>query len=237
MASAELGLDPARAGVGAVLLRSWAVGGLERQRAALAALRSAWERPWPGDTPPLACAALASVDGTGLLQYAQIDADRPESVGELTASRWHGDRELGAALPGSEPGPVAQLRPYRCAGTGGPVPSRPHVVAVSLTLAAASESSQREWADSVIAALASDPRPALGLRRAHFHLGADGTTILNLAEWDDEQSFRAWAGRPEPVEELTPEWRRVHDFAGVAGHRLAAYRWALAVGRPSAPRT
>jgi hypothetical protein len=44
--------------------------------------------------------------------------------------------------------------------------------------------------DAVLDALGSEGEPHPGLISAHFHISANGTQILNYAEWDDEDAHR-----------------------------------------------
>jgi hypothetical protein len=78
---------------------------------------------------------------------------------------------------------------------------------------------QRDWADTVIAALESDTEPMSGLSAANFFLPADGGHVLNLAEWTSADAHRA-AMKGGNVGEYgslgsSPEWEAARSHPGI----------------------
>ena len=88
---------------------------------------------------------------------------------------------------------------------------------------------QREWVDTVIAALESETDPMPGLCAATFFLSADGTHVLNLAEWTSADAHRAalQRGSVGPYGSLgeSPKWRATRSLPGMGEeHELRRYR-------------
>ncbi len=80
---------------------------------------------------------------------------------------------------------------------------------------------QRDWVDTVMAALEADPHPPSGLLSATFFLADDGAHVLNLAEWTSADAHRAALRRgTDPRAQHgsigdSPLWRAVRSHAGI----------------------
>lgn len=199
--------DIIRPDVSTVLVSQWAVGTPERQRAAADAMITEWKRaPQPEGFISFNC--LASTDGETLLNYTQwtgngswrefIRAARPALV-----------RGIEDAVPGVRPPEPVEYQLYRSSFShASQVPGC--IVIVSIETDGAELA--RQWVDTVIGALNADPEPRPGWISAHFHVSADGTQVLNYAEWIDEQAHREALEDSAP---LSAEWRRVQNMPGV----------------------
>ncbi|MEV7672236.1 antibiotic biosynthesis monooxygenase [Streptomyces sp. NPDC000963] len=158
--------DLYRPGVGAVLVSTWRVGTPERQRAAVEAVRKAWEgREWP-DPGLLSYSIYAGTDGDALLHYSQWTG---EEVYEDFVRTHRDDRnaEIDAAVPGIERVVLHRYAPPRPAGAPGP-DALPGAVSVV----------------SVVESGDGDAVAAGGIG-THVHRSADGTRVLVLTEWED----------------------------------------------------
>lgn len=72
--------------------------------------------------------------------------------------------------------------------------------------------------DGVFEALGTDPAPAPGGLAGHFHVGTDGTRVLNYAEWASAQAHIAALAAPgDGVGSRTPHWERMQPYPGVTG--------------------
>jgi hypothetical protein len=77
-------------------------------------------------------------------------------------------------------------------------------------------------------ALAADPNQHSGGIAAHFHLGTDGTRVLNYAEWESAQAhIDALAGDGDGVGSPTEPWHRVQTWPGLKGSTVSRYEYAL----------
>ncbi|CAM5483143.1 antibiotic biosynthesis monooxygenase [Streptomyces narbonensis] len=221
-----------RPGVEAVLVSTWSVGTPERQRAAVEAVRKAWEsREWP-DPRLLGYTVYCGTDGDTLLQYAQWATH--EAYDDFVHTRRDDrDAEIDAAVPGIERvEPHRYAPPYRTAvlneESAGAVPGL--VAAVEVEFDGPDAGRQRAWVDSVFTALAQDEgsQRIPGAIGAQFHLSADGTRALDLAEWESEQAHTAWlmSLATSPVGEA---WAAVANHPGIAGSRVRKFTPALSL--------
>ncbi|MFD3534268.1 antibiotic biosynthesis monooxygenase [Streptomyces sp. NPDC058664] len=219
-----------RPGVGAVLASTWRVGTPERQRAAVEAIRKAWEsREWP-DLGLLSYTVYAGTDGDTLLHYSQWTA---EQAYEDFVRTYRDDRnaEIDAAVPGIERVVLHRYAPpYRSAVLDGPsAGALPGVLAVvEVDFDGPDAERQRVWVDAVFTALDDDAgkRPAHGGIGAHFHLSTDGTRVLNVAEWESERAHAEWLAEDAPTGE---SWARVRRYPGLVGSRVRRYTPALSL--------
>ncbi|MEJ8656454.1 antibiotic biosynthesis monooxygenase [Streptomyces sp. MS1.AVA.4] len=222
--------DLTRSGVGSVKVSTWHVGTPERQRAAVEAIDRAWRlRDWP-DVGLLSYSVYTSNDGTALLHYSQWTGEDAYQEFSRTFRDERND-EIDAAVPGIERlglhtyelyrsgrSPEADLRVPGCVviveiGFDGPDPAR-----------------QRDWVDAVFTALEGDPHPHPGGISAHFHLGTDGTRVLNYAEWESERAHQEALEAPgDGVGSPTEEWERVRHHPGLTGSRVTRYTPALSL--------
>ncbi|MFE0735807.1 antibiotic biosynthesis monooxygenase [Streptomyces sp. NPDC058855] len=219
-----------RPGTGRVLVSTWRVGTPERQRAAVEAIRTAWEsRPWP-DPRLLSYSVHTGTDGDTLLHHSQW-TDEQAYHDFVRTHRDGRNAEIDAAVPGIERVVLHRYAPpYRSVpldpASAGAVPGV--LVAVEAEFADADAARQRAWVDAVCAALADDAgkRPAHGGIGAHFHLSADGTRVLNLAEWVSGRAYEDWRSGGGPLGEA---WTAVHRHPGLTGSRVRRYAPALSL--------
>ncbi|MFF6882508.1 antibiotic biosynthesis monooxygenase [Streptomyces sp. NPDC012421] len=222
--------DLHRPGVGAVLVSTWRVGTPERQRAAVEAIRKAWEsRAWP-DLGLLSYSVLAGTDGDTLLHYSQWTEQRAYDDFVRT---YRDDRnaEIDAAVPGIE---RVELRRYgpihrstaRGATSTGELPGV--VVIVEADFDPADAGRREEWVDGVFAALDEDAatRPVPGGISGQFHLSTDGGRVLNYAEWESERAHEEWLADDAPLSEA---WARVQHHPALTGGRVRRYAPALSL--------
>jgi hypothetical protein len=93
---------------------------------------------------------------------------------------------------------------------------------------------QRDWVDTVLAALGSEAAPLPGLCAASFFLSADGGHVLNLAEWTSAEAHRAALRRGSGSQYgslgESPAWRAVRSHPGIrADHEVRRYELVGAV--------
>ncbi|MFI6420492.1 antibiotic biosynthesis monooxygenase [Streptomyces sp. NPDC050842] len=120
--------DLYRPGVGTVLASTWRVGTPERQRAAVEAIRTAWEsREWP-ELGLLSYSVFIGTDGDTLLHYSQWTA---EQAYEDFVRTYRDDRnaEIDAAVPGIERVELHRYAPPSrpSAAADGTGPAGPHL--------------------------------------------------------------------------------------------------------------
>ncbi len=223
--------DFARTGVGAVKASTWRVGTPERQRAAVDAVNAAWQsRDWPA-AALLSYTVLAGTDGDTLFHYSQW-ADEAAYEEFFRTARDDRNAEVDAAVPGIVRVGLDGYRPYRSVGAADATPGC--VVVVEARFDPGAADAARGFVDLVLEAQATDPAPAAGLLSGNFHLSADGTRMLNYAEWEGERDHVAALAAPGPgVGSDTAQWRRVLDFPALASNGFRRYVPALTlVPRP-----
>ncbi|MFE0652087.1 antibiotic biosynthesis monooxygenase [Streptomyces sp. NPDC059534] len=222
--------DLNRPGVGAVLVSTWRVGTPERQRAAVEAVRTAWEsREWP-DLGLLSYSVAIGTDGDTLLHYSQWTEQHAYDDFVRT---YRDDRnaEIDAAVPGIE---RVELRRYasvhRSTARGGTGAGEPPgvVVVVEADFDGAGEGRREEWVDSVFTALDEDTaagRVSGGIS-GRFHLSVDGGRVLNYAEWESERAHEEWLADEGRLSEA---WKRVRRHPALTGGRVRRYTPALSL--------
>ncbi|MFI8325728.1 antibiotic biosynthesis monooxygenase [Streptomyces sp. NPDC085529] len=222
--------DLDRPGVGAVLVSTWRVGTPERQRAAVEAIRKAWEsRAWP-DLGLLSYSVLAGTDGETLLHYSQW-TEQQAYEDFVRAHRDDRNAEIDAAVPGVE---RVELRRYGAihrsavrgaTGTGEPPAV---VVIVEADFDPSGAGHREEWVDRVFDALDEDAatRPGSGGISGRFHLSTDGGRVLNYAEWESERAHEEWLADDSRLSEA---WARVHHHRALIGGRVRRYAPALSL--------
>ncbi|GAA2509542.1 antibiotic biosynthesis monooxygenase [Streptomyces gobitricini] len=219
-----------RPGVGAVTVSTWRVGTPERQRAAVDAIAAAWRsRDWP-DVGLLSYSVYTGEDGDTLLHYSQWTSE--EAYLEFVRTHRDGrNAEIDAAVPGIERVALHSYERYR----GGALSSAESrvpgcVVIVDVEFDGPDADRQRDWVDTVFEALRTDPRPHPGGISAHFHIGLDGTRVLNYAEWESAEAHaEALAGPGDGIGTATPQWHKVRTYPGVVGGGVRRYTPALAL--------
>ncbi|GHG01745.1 antibiotic biosynthesis monooxygenase [Streptomyces zaomyceticus] len=222
--------DLHRPAVGAVLVSTWRVGTPERQRAAVEAIRAAWEsKEWP-DLGLLSYSVYTGTDGDTLLHYSQWTTEQAYEDYVLTY-RDGRNAEIDAAVPDVERVELHRYAPpYRSAVLDGSAEgSVPGVIAVvEAEFDGPDAGRQRAWVDVVFTALDEDAvqRPPFGGIGAHFHLSTDGRRVLNLAEWESGRGDEEWPAQGEPASEA---WERVRGYPGLAASRVRRYTPALSL--------
>ncbi|MEV7564396.1 antibiotic biosynthesis monooxygenase family protein [Streptomyces tanashiensis] len=226
--------DLHRPGVGAVLVSTWRVGTPERQRAAVDAIRTAWEsRAWP-DLGLLSYSVFVGTDGETLLHYSQWTGQKAYEEFVRT-HRDDRNAEIDAAVPGIERVELRRYGPVHrstarvgATGPGEPPPGVVVIVEADFDGARPGTGHREEWVDSVFAALDEDAatRPAPGGISAQFHLSTDGGRVLNYAEWESEQAHVEWLADDAPPSEA---WKRVQHHPGLVSGRVRRYTPALSL--------
>jgi heme-degrading monooxygenase HmoA len=223
--------DLARPGVGLVKASTWRVGTPERQRAAVDAIARTWQkRPWPTEGL-LSYTVHIGEDGDTLLHYSQwrSEEDYQELVRTERAER---NAEIDAAVPGIERVALHSYEWYRGAGLGAEGQERVPgcVVAVDVEFDGPDPTRLRGWVDTVLEALETDPAPHPGGISGHFHLGLDGTRVLNYAEWESADAHReALAAPGDGIGAPTPRWRAVRTYPGLVRSTVRRYAPGLSL--------
>ncbi|MEU2433062.1 antibiotic biosynthesis monooxygenase [Streptomyces sp. NPDC007861] len=222
--------DLTRPGVGAVKVSTWHVGTPERQQAAAEAIARAWRRrDWP-QAGLLSYTVLTSDDGTALLHYSQWTGEDAyqEFVRTFRSER---NDEIDAAVPGIERLGLRTYERYRGGEPASDAIRTPGcVVIVEVDFDGADPVRQRDWVDTVFAALEGDPHPHPGGIAAYFHVSTDGTRVLNHAEWESAEAHQAALEAPgDGVGSHTEQWERVQHYPGLAGSRVTRYTPALSM--------
>ena len=219
-----------RADAGIVAVTEFPTGTAERQQALLDASAAAWAGlDWPRTM--LGLTWLTSLDGAKALAYVQWESDA-EFASYARTHRPVLTERLRAALPDVALAPPTFYRRYR-SGTRPDAPVPGCIVIVSVTFDGPDEVRQRAWIDTVFEALASEAEPPAGGISGHFHVSADGTRVLNYAEWIDAESHRIALERSgQGTVGASRVWQRVQAFPGVVSSDVTRYRIARSLGRP-----
>jgi hypothetical protein len=200
------------------LVTEWTVDTAERQQAAVDILAAAWAQAlWP---PSLLSVNLyASTDGKAVLNYAQwANSEASPNQGQS------GDEILEQAVPGIKRHQPVDYRLYRSLIRDDP-PKTGCIVIVSVEFQGADEQRQRRWVDTVFEALAAETELHPGGISGHFHISADGTRVLNYAEWTTEQAHReALELSGQGTIGRGRKWLDVKNFHGVLTNGFKRYR-------------
>jgi NAD(P)H-dependent FMN reductase len=225
--------DIARPDVEAVVVNQWTVGSPERQQAVVDAIADQWaHRSRPEAL--VSFTTFTSTDGDAVLTYAQWTSDhaKPEA---MKAHEPTGARALQDAVGGIEPSQPVSYHLYRSFIPVGAPPRKPGTAVIVVNIDADSPERAREWIDAVLDALGSEGEPHPGLISTHFHISANGTQILNYAEWVDEDAHRD-ALQNGPTEGIgqtdSPHWRNVRNMPGITPAGLQRYLPAPRSPRP-----
>ncbi|MET8903951.1 antibiotic biosynthesis monooxygenase [Streptomyces sp. NPDC004538] len=217
-----------RPDVRAPFFSTWRVGTPERQRLTVDAIARTWERrPWPADGL-LGYHVYTGHDGSTLLHHSQWASEQAYEAFVKTHRQERVD-EIDTAVPGIERLGLGRYRRYR-SGTRetGTAPVPGCVVIVDVEFESPDPGRQRAWVDAVFEALESEPEQRPGGISAHFHLGTDGTRVLNYAEWESAQAhIDALAAPGEGIGSATAAWRRVQNWPGLKSSTVARYDHAL----------
>lgn len=219
-----------RPGVGLVTVSTWRVSTPERQRATVDAITRAWRsREWP-DVGLLSYSVFTGNDGDTLRHYSQW-RDRETYDEFFRTFRDERNAEIDAAVPRIERVGVHAYELYR---SGGPKEGDTRVpgcvVLVEVEFEGPDAERQKGWVDAVFEALGTEPATRSGGISAHFHLGTDGTRVLNYAEWESEQAHIDALNSPgDGVGSDTEEWKRVQTFPGLKGSTVTRYTPAISL--------
>ncbi|CAL9420836.1 antibiotic biosynthesis monooxygenase [Streptomyces griseomycini] len=223
--------------IGASLFSTWRVGTPERQQEAVEAIGRTWERrAWPA-SGLLGYHVYTGEDGETLLHYSQWASEQAFEAFAKTHRQERVD-EIDTVVPGIERVALHRYRHYRSGARedAGAVPGC--VVIVDVEFDGPDAARQRAWVDAVLEALESDPRPHPGGISAHFHLGTDGTRVLNYAEWESARAHAdALAAPGSGVGSATAAWERVQRWPGLRSSTVRRYEHALGLVPPDRART
>ncbi|WP_447008288.1 hypothetical protein ACRAKI_18145 [Saccharothrix isguenensis] len=127
-----------------------------------------------------------------------------EGGGAVTYSQWSCPPEVGGGVV---------YRRYRSVGLASP--DRPVGCVVLVSVEFDRPGLAEEWVDLVLSALAAEEEPDRGGISGHFHVSADGTRVLNYAEWTSAQAHRDALSRGDGAVGVSDLWRRVRSFTGL----------------------
>lgn len=206
---------------------TWRVGTPERQRRSVEAIAHAWlSRPWPTDRL-LGYHVYTGRDGTTLLHYSQWTSEEAYRAYVRTHRQERND-EIDAAVPGIERVGITRYLPCRSLGRTDRDGSEPGCVVIVDIRFDGPGADRTGFVDTVAEALAHDPAPPPGGISAHFHLSADGTRVLNYAEWRSAQDhIDALAAPGVGVGSPSERWRRAQNWPGRIGSTIGRYEHAL----------
>lgn len=197
LGDSDIGLpDIDRADVKLAVVHQLPVEAHDRQRSLANSVLGAWDAsPWPDGVLSRTC--YLSTDGQRVLTYEQRTDDNAETV---------------------DHGAIA-YRLYRSAARDdAPVPGCIVIVDVQTD----GHDTARRWVDTVFEALAAETTLHPGGISGHFHISADGTRVMNYAEWTDEQShIEALSGTSSIGR--GPAWHRVQTMPGVTNLGVRRY--------------
>lgn len=219
-----------RPGVGLVLVAEWVLPTPARGCEAADAAVDAWRRmPWPRGLIAHAC--LLGTDEPTVLHYTQWTGEGPCRAFTRTGRpRWA--RAVDAAAPGIECRDVTGYRLHRSRHDDVAAWPPGCVVAVSREFDGPDLARARAWTDAIFA-VPSGATPLPGLISAHFHVGTDGTRVLNYAEWTSEEAHRAVTAGAEERIEADPDMSRVESWPGLVRTTVRRFRPYRGLGRPA----
>jgi hypothetical protein len=214
-----------RPGVDVVAVDEWIVGRAAQQRAIADAIVADWVgAAWPDGL--LSLSALVSTDGAKVLTYAQWTSEESHRLfRQATPSR-------GASREGVEHLEPVTYRLYRFgARESAPLPGC--IVIVSVEFDGPDQQRQKQWVDTVFAALDAETEPHPGGISGYFHISTDGTRVLNYAEWTSEAAHRDALERSgQGAVGLGPKWQEVRTFPGVKSNGMSRYHLHRSLAKP-----
>jgi Antibiotic biosynthesis monooxygenase len=194
--SASVLPDIDRPGVQVALVRQIPVDRPDLQRPIADATLAAWDASlWPEGVLSRTC--YLSTDGQRVLTYEQRMDDNTEMVdhGAIAYRLYRSGTRDDAAVPGC---------------------------IVIVDVQTDGHDTARRWVDTVFEALAAETTLHSGGISGHFHISADGTRVMNYAEWTDEQShIEALSGTGSIGR--GPAWQRVQTMPGVINLGVRRY--------------
>ena len=197
--------------------------------AVLDAVAAARERePWPS-AGLLGRHLYTGEDGETLLHYSQwTGEDAYEAY--VRDHRQARAVEIDVAVPGIERLGIGRFRRYRSGTLEGGERVPGCIVIVDVEFEGPDPDRQRGWVDAVFEALQDDPQLPPGGLSSHFHLGTDGTRVLNYAEWESAQAHIAALEAPgRGIGSPTELWKRVQEYPGLKGSTVQRFRPAFSL--------
>ncbi|GAA3932573.1 hypothetical protein GCM10023085_12390 [Actinomadura viridis] len=210
--------DLTRTDAGGVLVSERTADGTEARALADDTIAALERLPWPPGL--LSFTVFAGTGGGAVLTYSQWadGAADPAFVAEVTGAE-----------------PIA-YRLYRGSARDGDPPAPGCLVVVRVEFDGPDEERQRRWIDTVFGALASETALHPGGISGHFHTSADGTRVLNYAEWTGEDAHRDALERSgQGTVGASPEWRKVTEFPGVKASGVTRYHLVRGLSRREEP--
>lgn len=201
-------------GTDVIELRLVRVSGTAAQKAeADAILDQARRGSWPPDLVSVSVfTTVGPVSSVGFLAGALVDDPQPDDLAVITYTHWRRGHRAGER----EYQLLASHRP------AGAVTSEAAAM-ILVDFDGPDANRQHQWIDAVLAALRAEPEPTPGLVAAHFHASADGTGVLNYAQWTSLDAYaQALERGPGGIAQTDlPEWRTVREMPGVRRNRVA----------------
>lgn len=219
--------DLTRTDAGAPFFSTWSVGTPLRQRQTVEAIGATWERrPWPSDGL-LGYYVYTGHDASTLLHHSQWRSEQAYEAFVKTHRQERVD-EIDTVVPGIERLRLDRYRHYRSVRRPDDTRVPGCIVIVEIEFEESAADSRRAWVDAVIEALESEPDPHPGGISGHFHLGTDGTRVLNYAEWESAQAhIDALAAPGDGIGSARQEWERVQTWPGLKSSTVSRYEYAL----------
>lgn len=198
--------DPERGDAGLVLSSEW----VSRDKEAVArVIVDAWrDEPWPDGL--LQYSICLDADGDLIRHYSQWTG-REAYDAFVATGRDSRIRKIDLEVPGIVRRDFDEYRLYRGARTAGRTPGAIVVVRVDTD----GPDVARTWIDAVFDALAGDGDLPAGGLGAYFHISADGTRVLNYAEWESAEAHRRAVAATGRGIAQGPLWDRVQSMPGV----------------------
>ncbi|MFD3522155.1 antibiotic biosynthesis monooxygenase [Streptomyces sp. NPDC058653] len=219
-----------RPDVGIVKVGTWLVDKPDRQRATVEAIGEAGRsQDWP-DPRLLSWSVMVGEDGRSLLYYSQW-RDEEGYQDFIRTGRDAYEAEIDAAVPEIErvgPGSYELYRSQAAVDGDTRVPGC--VVIADIEFEGPDRGRQRDWTDTVVAALVNDEHLDPAAIAAHFHLSTDGTRVLNYAEWENAEGHLAALNAPgDGIGSDTELWARVQTFPGRVSSTVNRYTPAISL--------
>lgn len=201
--------DAAAHDTGLILVGTWTVDSPQQQRAAITAACTAWEQvEWPDGL--LSTTTLTGTDGTSVVHMSRW-RDEPAAHGFAGTTKHAWAAAVDAAVPGIKRegvlpyqvigrAPGSRTGTHPASGQGRQSQARVPGCVVLVDIATENRERATEWVASMLELPPVDT-DRTGLCAATFQVSLDGTRVLNLAEWVDEESHIVAAARQKEPDE------------------------------------